>query len=56
MMKRRAVQVMGNLGGSNPEDSGGGKMKGTVEGRPKKPKLLSMKYWLVNRDPYNGLL
>ena len=22
----------------------------------KKTLLLSMKYWLVNRDPYNGLL
>ena len=22
----------------------------------KNPDLLSMKYWLVNRDPYNGLL
>ena len=22
----------------------------------KKPALLSMKYWLFNRDPYNGLL
>ena len=22
----------------------------------KNPTLLSMKYWLVNRDPYNGLL
>ena len=23
---------------------------------PKNPPILSMKYWLVNRDPYNGLL
>ena len=22
----------------------------------KNPPILSMKYWLVNRDPYNGLL
>ncbi len=26
------------------------------EPRKKKPALLSRKYWLVNRDPYNGLL
>ena len=28
----------------------------TLEPRKKTRKLLSMKYWLVNKDPYNGLL
>ena len=31
-------------------------MNGHVSHGPKNPALLSMKYWMVNRDPYNGLL